>query len=90
MFRSRMPLEFEREQLSLIKSKYDEARIDAYESLPQKFVVESAFKAEKIAYPIRWLIVFSITLSALLLAVGLIIIFEKFPSAMPFKKFSHL
>ena len=79
-------LKFEREQLSLIKSRYDEARIDAYESLPQKFVVESAFKAERITYPVRWLIILSTTISALLLAVVLIIILEKYPAAVPSRK----
>lgn len=79
-------LEYEKKQLSLIKTKYDEARIDAHESLPQKFVVESAFKSEEKAYPIRWLIMLSTTLSALILAVILIIILEKIPLAIPLKK----
>jgi capsular polysaccharide biosynthesis protein len=79
-------LEYEKKQLSLIKSKYDEARIDAHEVLPQKFVVESAFKAEKKAYPIRWLIMLSTTISAFLLAVVLILIFEKITVTNPLKK----
>jgi len=79
-------LEYEKRKLSLITSKYDEARIDAYESLPQKFVVESAVRAEKKTYPIRWLIMLSTTISALLLAVILIIIFSKIPVTIPLKK----
>ena len=79
-------LEYEKKQLSLIKSKYDEARIDAHESLPQKFIVESAFKAEKTAYPIRWLIILSTTISALILAVIVIIIADKIPVAVPATK----
>jgi len=79
-------LEFEKKQLSLIKSKYDEAKIDATESLPQKFVVESAYKAEKKAYPIRWLIMLTTTFSALLLAVVLIVLFDKIPEIPVLKK----
>jgi len=79
-------LEYEKKQLSLVKSKYDEARIDAHESLPQKFVVESAYKAEKKAYPIRWLIMLTTTFSALLMAVVLIILFEKIPHIPVLKK----
>ena len=79
-------LEYEKKQLSLIKSKYDEAKIDANEVLPQKFVVESAYKAEKKAYPIRWLIMLTTTFSALLLAVVLIILFDKVPELPALKK----
>jgi uncharacterized protein YigA (DUF484 family) len=79
-------LEYEKKQLSLVKSKYDEARIDAHESLPQKFVVESAYKAEKKAYPIRWLIMLTTTFSVLLMAVVLIILFEKIPHIPVLKK----
>jgi len=50
-------LEHEKKQLSEIKAKYEEAKIDAEEVLPQKFVVESAYPAEKKSYPIRWIIV---------------------------------
>jgi len=79
-------LAYEKKTLSQVKSKYDEARIDAHEALPQKFIVESAFKAEKKAYPIRWLIMLSTTVSVLLLAVVLIIILEKSPIILPLKK----
>jgi capsular polysaccharide biosynthesis protein len=79
-------LEYEKKQLSLIKSKYDEAKIDATQALPQKFVVESAYKAEKKAYPIRWLIMLSTTCSALLLAVLLIVIFNNIPELPALKK----
>lgn len=77
---------YDKKQLSEVKTKYDEARIDAHESLPQKFIVESAFKAERKAYPVRWLIMLSTTISVFLLAVVLIIIFEKNPFRIPLKK----
>lgn len=62
-------LEHEKKQLSEIKSKYEEARIDAEEVLPQKFVVESAYPAEKKSYPIRWIIVLVSTISAFILSI---------------------
>jgi uncharacterized protein involved in exopolysaccharide biosynthesis len=71
-------LEFKSEQLSLLKAKYQEAKVDAEEELPQKFIVNSAYKAEQKSYPIRWIIVMVSTLSVLLLAILMIIIIENF------------
>ncbi|MEZ5083822.1 MAG: hypothetical protein R2750_10290 [Bacteroidales bacterium] len=62
-------LEHEKKQLSEVKAKYEEAKVDAQEVLPQKFVVSSAYAAEKKSYPIRWIIVLVSTLSAFILAV---------------------
>jgi hypothetical protein len=39
-------LEFKTEQLTLLKTKYQEAKVDAEQFLPQKFIVNSAYKAE--------------------------------------------
>jgi len=71
-------LEFEREQLALLRAKYEETRADANESLTTKFVVNRAWPAEKKAYPIRWLIVLVSTLSTFLLTVLGIIAIENF------------
>lgn len=69
-------LEYEKKRLSELQGKYEEARVDAYQNIPQKFVVERAFKAERKAYPIRWLIVFSATLSAFILSLLILILLE--------------
>jgi uncharacterized protein involved in exopolysaccharide biosynthesis len=69
-------LEYEKKQLSVLKTKYEEAKVDAEQELPCKFIVNSAYKAEKKSYPIRWLIVVVSTISVLLLAVLAIIILE--------------
>jgi uncharacterized protein involved in exopolysaccharide biosynthesis len=69
-------LEHEKKQLSAIKSKYEEAKVDAESNLPAKFVVDRAYKAEKKAYPVRWIIVVVVTISALLLAVLVLIIVD--------------
>lgn len=69
-------LEHEKKQLSAIKSRYDEAKVDAEQDLPHKFIVDRAYKAEKKSYPIRWLIVVIASFFTLLLAVVVIIIVE--------------
>lgn len=61
-------LEFDKKKLSEIKAKYDGAKLDATENLPHKFIVNSAYKAEKKSYPIRWLIVLIATSLALIIA----------------------
>lgn len=71
-------LEFKSEQLTLLKAKYQEAKVDAQAELPQKFVVNSAYQAEKKSYPVRWIIVVITTLSSLLLAILVLIIIENF------------
>jgi hypothetical protein len=71
-------LEHDKKLLSELKAKYEEAKVDATENLPHKFVVSSAYKAERKSYPIRWLIVIITTFSALFLALlifGLIEVF---------------
>ncbi|MGM0648914.1 MAG: Wzz/FepE/Etk N-terminal domain-containing protein [Bacteroidota bacterium] len=69
-------LEFEQKKLTEVESKYNQAKIDAEQDLPHKYVVNKAVKAEKKSYPVRWLIVLLSTVSALLLAVIVLIFFE--------------
>lgn len=69
-------LEHEKEQLSHLRAKYQEARVDAEQTLPHKFIVNSAFAAEKKSYPIRWLIVLISTLSTFIIALLAIIVYE--------------
>lgn len=71
-------LEFEREQLALLRAKYEETKADATQSLTTKFVVNRAWAAEKKAYPIRWLIVLVSTFSAFLITILGIIALENF------------
>jgi len=68
----------QRKQLNLLKSKYDESKVDAEQVLSQKFVVSNAYPAEKKSYPIRWLIVVVSTMAALLIAVIAILLIENF------------
>lgn len=77
----------EQKQLSFLKSKYEEARIDAYEALPQKFIVENAYKAERKSLPIVWIIVVFSTLGTLLTAILMIFLIERAPEFM--RKLKH-
>jgi uncharacterized protein involved in exopolysaccharide biosynthesis len=80
-------LEFKTHQLTLLQAKFKEAKVDAEEDIPQKFIVNSAYKAERKSYPIQWLIVLVSTFSALFLAVIVIIMTEKISNYESHKKF---
>lgn len=75
----REALIYEKKQLSYLKAKYEEAKIDAYSIIPQKFIVESASKAERKSVPIVWIIVVMSTLGTLLTGMLMIILVERFP-----------
>jgi len=79
-------LEHEKKQLSHIKAKYEEAKVDANEELPHKFVVNNAFKAEKKSYPIRWLIMVVSIISSLLITLIVIIVLENILKNFDLKK----
>jgi hypothetical protein len=70
-------LDNDRLQLSLVKSKYEEAKVDATEFIPHKFVVTSAFQAERKSYPVRWLIVVITMLSTFLLLIFCIVFYDR-------------
>ena len=70
-------LKNETRRLSELKAKYMEAKVDAEQTIPHKFVVDKAYKAEKKSYPKRMLIVLISTLSAFFLALILLILIEK-------------
>jgi uncharacterized protein involved in exopolysaccharide biosynthesis len=69
-------LEHEKKQLSHLRAKYHEAKVDAEQTLPHKFIVNNAVPAEKKSYPVRWLIVLISTISSFLFALLVIIAFE--------------
>lgn len=68
--------EYEHERMILLRSKYEEIKVDATENIPHKFVVNNAYPSEKKAYPIRWLIVVVSVIASLVLAVLVIISVE--------------
>ncbi len=70
-------LDNDRLQLSLVKSKYEEAKMDATQDIPRKFVVTSAFQAERKSYPVRWIIVVVTVLSTFLLLIFCIVAYDR-------------
>ena len=70
-------LDNDRLQLSLVKSKYEEAKVDATQFIPHKFVVTSAFQAERKAYPVRWIIVVVTVLSTFLMLIFCIVVYDR-------------
>lgn len=70
-------LEFEKKQLSLIHSKYEEAKVDAENILQHKFIVNNAVSSEKEYYPVRWAIIFISTTGSLLLTLIMLLILRK-------------
>ncbi|PCJ89752.1 MAG: hypothetical protein COA57_00945 [Flavobacteriales bacterium] len=73
-------LEEETKKISYLRSRYEEAKVDAAPNIPHTFKVNRAFAAEKKKYPVRWLIVVVSTLSAFLLAVLAIIVLDNLSS----------
>jgi hypothetical protein len=64
-------------RLSALRMKLEQAQADLQSDLPHKFTVNEAFAADKKAYPNRWLVVAVCTVSALNLALLLIVVQEK-------------
>ena len=66
-------LKLETERLSQLKENYMDAKVDAEQTIPHKFVVDKAYRSEKKAYPKRMLIVLISTISAFFLYLLLLI-----------------
>ncbi len=75
-------LEFQSEQLSDLKAKYAEAKLDASQFLPKKYVVNSAVPSERKDYPRRSIIVIVSTLSAFVMSVLLLVVFDVFKARL--------
>lgn len=71
-----LDMEYKLKQLNLLKTKYQEAKVDANETIEHKFIVNKAFKAERPSYPIKWLIVLFSTISTFLFTLILINLFD--------------
>ncbi|MFC2096363.1 Wzz/FepE/Etk N-terminal domain-containing protein [Bacteroidota bacterium] len=75
----------ENKRLSNLKSKLVEARVNANQDLPRKFIIAKAYPAEKKAYPIRWLICVVSTISAFVFAVLMMLFIERYKDLLKFK-----
>lgn len=70
-------LKFEQEHLANLTSKYAEAKLEVNQNLPNKYIVNAAYPAEKKSYPIRWLIVVAATVSTFLTSILLLLLIDK-------------
>lgn len=75
----------ENSRLSNLKSKLVEARVNANQNLPRKFIVAKAYPAEKKSYPIRWLICVVSTFSAFVFAVLMMLFIERYKDLLKLK-----
>ncbi len=73
-------IENEKKQVTHLRAKYHEAKVDAEQTLPNKFIVNNGTKAEKKTYPIRWLIVLVSAFSTFIMSVLAIVMYEKYQS----------
>ncbi|MBC7861894.1 MAG: hypothetical protein IAF38_02910 [Bacteroidia bacterium] len=68
----------QKERQVYLKSKLDEAYMNATKQLPSNLTVQKATPSDKKDKPVRWLIVFVATLSAFFFSVMVLILLEKF------------
>jgi uncharacterized protein involved in exopolysaccharide biosynthesis len=69
-------LEYETEQLVILRNKLKQVRIDALNFIPHKFIVERAYKAERKTYPKRMLIALISTVSGFFFSCLLFVFVE--------------
>lgn len=67
---------YETERLGQLKIKFTEAKLDAEQDLPHKYVVSQAEVPERKAYPIRWLIVLVSLITTFVFALMTLILIE--------------
>jgi uncharacterized protein involved in exopolysaccharide biosynthesis len=69
-------LEYEKKNFSDLRKAYKKAKVDAESVVPQKFIVDRAYKAERKSYPVRWLIVAVSMFSAFIMSILVLIVLE--------------
>jgi len=69
-------MKYEVQVVTTLSLRYKEARLEAEQNLPYKFVVEKAFPPEKKAYPNKSLIVIVSTFASLLFALIVLIVID--------------
>ncbi|MFC2129728.1 hypothetical protein ACFLQX_02985, partial [Bacteroidota bacterium] len=79
-------LDHETEFLAHLRQRYKEARVEAIQNLPHKFIVDTAYASEKKAYPKKSIIVMVSTVSAFLLTLILLIIVDGLKDRTALKK----
>lgn len=70
-------LSYELEQLSRLRERYQQAKVDAEQTMSHIFIVDNAYAAEKKSYPVRYLIVLGVLFASIFLSLIFFIIVEK-------------
>ncbi len=63
-------------QVIQAQNRYNVAKADMESFVPFKFLLDTAFEAERKVYPIRWLIVFVTTFAAGFMGIMIIMVYE--------------
>ena len=69
-------LQYETEQLVMLRNKLKQVKMDAESFIPHKFIVERAYKAERKTYPKRMLITLIATVSGFFFSCFLFVMVE--------------
>jgi uncharacterized protein involved in exopolysaccharide biosynthesis len=64
-------------QLVFLRSKLTEAKVDAFNSLPHKYIVNPAQLPDKKSYPVRWVIVMISTISTFIFTFFFLLTLER-------------
>lgn len=79
-------VQYDTEELARLRTKFEQAKVDAEQFLPATFIVNKATPAEKKTYPVRWLIVAISMLSAFVLSVLYFILLDNYRQYRQTKK----
>ncbi|HRY98202.1 MAG TPA: hypothetical protein P5550_04010 [Bacteroidales bacterium] len=71
-------LKLEKERLSILKSKWEKAGMDSRQDLPQKFIVNDAYRAERKAYPMQLAIIAGSGISSFMFTLLVLIALQRF------------
>ena len=69
-------IQIKKDYLAVLKSKYDDARLNATETIPHKMVITNAYISDKPVYPIRWVIVTVTFFATLIMIIMVLAAFE--------------
>lgn len=69
-------IKIKKDYLTLLKTKYDDARLNATETIPHKLVITNAYISDKPVYPIRWVIVTVTFFATLIIIIMVLAAFE--------------
>lgn len=69
-------IKIKKDYLTFLKTKYDDARLNATETIPHKLVITNAYISDKPVYPIRWVIVTVTFFATLIIIIMVLAAFE--------------